>query len=88
MTLLEQLQTHKGGLLRLKNQLYWYNGRGYDNNPGRICLILDAAIVASAKNAAATSVAKWTRPPGVSALLLVDGSPHWVWVAEEDIERL
>ena len=43
MTFLQRLQAHKGGLIRLKTELYWYDGRGYDNTPGRICLILDAA---------------------------------------------
>jgi len=43
MTFLEQLQTHRGGLLELKTQLFWY-GRGWDSTPGRLCLLLDAAM--------------------------------------------
>ena len=73
MTFLEQLQSHKGGLLRLKTELYWYGGRGYDRSPDRICLILDAARRTTADYA---------------TLLLIDGSPHWVWVAAEDVELL
>ena len=53
MTLLDKLQAHKGGLIRLKPPLYWYGSRSYDNNPGRICLILDAARVSAAPNVAA-----------------------------------
>ena len=41
MTLLEGLQSHRGGLLRIKSELYWYGGRGFDGSPGRVCLILD-----------------------------------------------
>lgn len=86
MTFLEQLQAHKGGLIQLKSQLYWYGGRGYDGNPGRVCLILDsasAATVAGAKpTARACSIA------GAVAYLLLDGSPQWVWVAKEDMELL
>ena len=48
MTLLEGLQSHRGGLLRIKSELYWYGGRGFDGAPGRVCLILDAAAVATA----------------------------------------
>jgi hypothetical protein len=87
MTFLETLQTHKGSLLRLKTQLYWYDGRGYDNNPGRVCLILDAtvrlpaAVVAACAAAAATAAVPAT-------FLLIDGQPQWVWVAEQDVELL
>jgi hypothetical protein len=96
MTLLDKLQTHKGGLLQLKTQLYWYGGRGWDNNPGRICLILDAA-ASKPTSAALSAFAHFAREgvPGfqraggpAAAFLLIDGQPHWVWVAEEDIERL
>jgi hypothetical protein len=101
MTLLEQLQAHKGGLLRLKTQLYWYGRGGWDNNPGRVCLLLDATCPATAATARATvatlsafgSTANRTaRAPThatpTAAFLLIDGQPHWIWVAEEDIERL
>ena len=88
MTFLEQLQSRRGGLIRLKTELYWYGGRGYDGNPGRVCLILDTAADVDAKvlwKAPSTAAA---RTPGPAALLLIDGSPHWVWVAESDVELL
>ena len=47
MTLLEQLQAHKGGLIQLKTQLYWYDGRGWDGDPARVCLLLDATASAA-----------------------------------------
>jgi len=87
MTFLEQLQAHKGGLIHLKTQLYWCEGRRWDNNPGRICLILDAArrstaaAATAAEPAAATTVA-------ATAHLLIDGRLTWIWVAEQDIELL
>ena len=82
MTFFQHLQAHKGGIIKLKTQLDWYGGRGLDGNPGRICLILDAVVDATA---AATSVTVW---PSTAALLLIDGSPQWVWVAEQDMELL
>jgi len=85
MTFLEQLQAHKGGLIQLKSQLYWYDGRGDDGNPGRVCLILDTVAVGPAPAGATTSVRSKTP---TAAFLLVDGSPHWVWVAKEDVELL
>jgi hypothetical protein len=92
MTFLEQIQSHKGGLLRLKTRLYWY-GSGYDKNPGRICLILDTAATANTANRAAATVAvvAGSRTAVVAehaALLLLDGSPRWVWIAEDDVEIL
>jgi hypothetical protein len=43
MTFLEQLQSHKGGLICLKTQLYWYHNGQWDEIPDRIGLIFDAA---------------------------------------------
>jgi len=104
MTLLDKLQAHKGGLIRLKPPLYWYGSRSYDNNPGRICLILDAARASAAPNvaaagfgardahlpdsAAATAAAAAALTPRVAAFLLIDGQPPWVWVVEADVELL
>ena len=88
MTFLEQLQSHKGGLIQLKSQLYWYGGRGYDGNPGRVCLILDAATIAPAHAPAHAAVATAATADGVIAYLLLDGSPQWVWVDKEDMELL
>ena len=86
MTFLEQLQSHKGGLLRLKTELYWYGGRGYDGNPGRVCLILDTA--ATRRSAATRTAAARGTTADYATLLLIDGSPHWVWMAAEDVELL
>jgi hypothetical protein len=83
MTFLEQLQAHKGGLIRLKTQLFWYEGRGWDNTPGRICLLLDAAATAATTVASSAAAATTT-----AAHLLIDGKPAWIWVAEQDIELL
>jgi len=87
MTFLEALQSHKGGLLLLKTQLYWYGGRGWDGVHDRVCLLMDTAaappsrVRAAARQAAATD-------PVPAALLLVDGAPHWVWVSQADVELL
>jgi len=85
MTFLEQLQSHRGGLLRLKTELYWYGGRGYDGSPGRVCLLLDAAAAATSGSAATFGSASTS---ATAAHLLIDGTPHWVWVAEQDVEML
>ena len=92
MTLLEQLQSHRGGLVLLKTQLFWYDGRGHDNTPGRVCLILDAAAsdtyaTRRATGASARFTSRWcARSPASAVLLLIEGQPQWVWVAEQDVE--
>ena len=94
MTFLETLQAHRGGLICLKAELYWYGGRGYDGNPGRICLLLDTAatssttITAGARIAARITGADVRTGFDAEAYLLIDGSPQWVWVADKAIEIL
>jgi hypothetical protein len=85
MTLCEKLVAHKGRLILLKTELYWYDGRGWDGCPGRICLILDTVAFAPAR--AATAVVHGDRND-TDALLLIDGRPHWVWVGADDLELL
>jgi hypothetical protein len=89
MTFLQLLQSHKGSLIRLKTQLFWYGGRGYDKNPGRICLILDvpthqsdAALTATARGR--QIIAARSRTAG--ACLLIEEVPQLIWLVEEDVE--
>lgn len=87
MTLLEHLQAHRGGLIKLKTELYWYGARGYDGSPGRICLLLDSAATDTPglPGEARTGTAARSR---TAAQLLIDGSPQWVWVFEADVELI
>ena len=86
MDFLQALKAHKGSLIRIKNQLYWYGGRGFDGAPGRICLLLDASAhtTAAAETGARTAITV----RDAAALLLIDGRPQWIWVAQQDIEIL
>ena len=87
MDFLQTLKAHRGGLLRLKNQLYWYGARGWDGSPDRICLVLDAdtAPIPSEPMFAAAETATFRL---AAALLLIDGRPHWVWIGPEDVELI
>lgn len=87
MTFLEKLQSHKGGLIKLKTELYWYGGRGWDENPGRVCLLLDSHSLGSVPEASASS-APFSRREAWDVHLLIDGSPQWVWMEEKDVELL
>ena len=83
MTFLEQLQAHEGGLVQLKTELYWYAQGRHDGNPGRVCLLLNAAVTA----AATAATAEVDHRQG-AAFLLIDGRPQWIWVTEKDVELL
>ena len=95
MNFLQELGSHRGGLLLLKSELWWYGARAWDGARGRICLLMDAAPVAYAV-AAATRTAAFAPAAAVAAatartaaaLLLIDGRPQWVWVDQEDVELL
>jgi hypothetical protein len=94
MTFLETLQAHKGGLICLKTELYWYKGvRSYDGRPGRVCLLLDTAATSCETIAISLAAARITGADvrtglGVEAYLLIDGSPQWVWLSDKAIEIL
>ena len=84
---LETLQSHKGGLIKLKTVLYWYDGRGWDKNPGQVCLLLDA-VDHDVAIAVAVATADTDTHANPDALLLIEGSPQWVWVSHPDVEFL
>jgi hypothetical protein len=86
MIFFKRLKNSIGGLLRLKTQFWWYNGEGWDNHPGRVCLILDAYEGRQPIAAAETLGALTTRGASATVLLLIDGSPTWVWVDEQNTE--
>ena len=94
MDFLQKLGSHRGGLLLLKTELFWYGGRGWDGVHDRVCLLLNTAAVPTATAAAVAATA--ARATGVVrdgdaeavALLLVDGAPHWIWVAQSGVKLL
>jgi hypothetical protein len=92
MTFLDKLCAHKGGLIQLETDLYWYGGRGYDGNPGRVCLLLDATAVGDQPTSAGARTRhaqrRHRRDPAACANLLIDGTSQWVWINEKDVELL
>jgi hypothetical protein len=95
MNFLETLRAHKGGLIRLKGGLFWYGGRGWDGVHDRICLLMDSARTPTGGALWFTGGAGPARTPSAetaaetaAACLLIDGRPHWVWIAPADVELL
>jgi hypothetical protein len=94
MTFLEDLTAHKGRLIRLKGELYWYGGRGWDGVHDRICLLMDSVLTYDGAPAAIAAAARAATHAAAgsdaltAACLLIDGRPHWVWIAPADVELL
>jgi hypothetical protein len=87
MTFLETLQKSIGKLIMLKSQLFWYKKGDWDNNPGRACLILDAVERRLGVDACTSErILTGCIVGAVAVFLLIDGSPHWIWVDEQDVE--
>ena len=88
MNFLETLRAHKGGLVRLKGELYWYGGRGWDGVHDRICLLMDSAAGYDTRTEARSRAHGAPGAIAAATLLLIDGCPHWVWVSADDLELL
>jgi hypothetical protein len=89
VTFIKTLQAHRGGLIQLKDQLFWFGGRGWDGQPGRICLILDVLErgCGPGATAAGSSASSWSVAESEElVLLLIDELPKWFWLSEDDIE--
>jgi len=104
MTFFDKLQAHKGGMVQLKTQLYWYNSGLWDEGQ-ELCLVLDTAPAMSTvgRTAAARTynagIHGALNGPGAysrtqmvaksrSVCLLINGSAQWVLVVEADVELL
>ena len=89
MTFTEQLMARKGGLLRLKSEILWLGGRGWDDNPGRVCLLVDFEIDSYKNSDGGVYGALRAGPhPHNVVALLIDESLRWIRVAETDVEFL
>jgi len=88
MTFTEQLSAHKGGLLRLKSEILW-GGRDWDDNPGRVCLLVDFEINSYKDSDGGVYGALRAGPHSHDVVaLLIDESLRWIRVAETDVEFL
>jgi hypothetical protein len=88
MTFLEALQAHRGGLVLLKDELWWYGGRGWDGARDRVCLLMDTTTDVAVVSGTVVPAASTLRGDTVILLLLTAGAPHWVWVCANDLELL
>jgi hypothetical protein len=90
---LDKLQAHKGGLIRLKKELYWHDRGDLDGVEERHCILLDAPVktTPAIEDAVTPTVELYNAnelKKTAVILLLVDGKPQWIWVAEKDLELI
>jgi len=87
MTFISRLNDHIGELILLRGMLYWRD-RGWDNETDRICLLLDAAYTGRGRDIFWNA---WTRMAHIRTMsrryahLLINGTPQWICIVEEDV---
>jgi len=87
MTFVESLRSHRGSLIRLKTELFWYNNTEWDGTLFRTCLLLDARDYGRPACWKAYTANATTTRAAVSHLL-IDGLACWVLMDEQDVEIL
>ena len=53
MDFLQTLEAHRGGLIRIKSELFWYGSVGWDGAQGRVFLLLDTTTTLATATVAA-----------------------------------
>ena len=93
MTLLKKLQSHVGGLVKIKAELYWYDSSSWENVQERICTLLDSALREnhdpSVQGRIIAASRRWRMGPRTDSIelqVLVDGLPCWILLDEENFE--
>jgi hypothetical protein len=92
MKLLEKIQAHKGKLIQITTEIFRFGSSGWDGIPSRVCLLMNAGATlgfyAPLSSTATARLGASSQVPTCAALLLIDGQPQWVCVAEEDLVLL
>ena len=93
MTFLNKLKAHVGGLISIKTELYLYaTGLAItDEDPGRICLLLDIQ-PEPPELELYDGQSAGPADPGTSksaaALLFIDGMSKWILIWADDVELI
>jgi len=82
---LEELKTHIGSLVHVKTALYWYGGRGWDENSDRFCILLDSKSISSVGGGTFAATCALSAPEYVLQLL-IDDEPQWVAASDDSYE--
>jgi hypothetical protein len=89
----KRLRSHIGKLICLKTQLYWFYQGGWDNNPGRVCILISVQHGRFSKQPVAEGayhrkiIDRVGRVKKTIAIeLLVDATPQLIWVTNKDLE--
>lgn len=69
----------------LKSEVYFYDG-GWDGRFNRICLLLRSASEAKCVVGRSASVVPWG--DACVVYVLVDSTPMYIWVHDDDVELL
>jgi hypothetical protein len=90
MTFYAKLKAHTGGLIRLKERLYWYYSGLQDEAEGRVSILLDVFVFDPARHSDGRTKNPFSAPQGdvADVLVLIDGSPKCVLISEDAVELI
>ena len=101
MTFSERLRVHRGGLVRLRANLWWFDAGmekwGSNRMTEAVCIILDAVEAGEGCGIHVEACGGGTAKGGdtdciaevyAEVLLFIDGAPRWIRLDENDLEFL
>ena len=97
MTFSERLRVHRGGLVRLRANLWWFDAGmekwGSNRMTEAVCIILDAVEAGEGCGIHVEACGGGTAKGGdtdcnAEVLLLIEGAPRWIRLEENDLEIL
>jgi len=84
----DRFKAHAGGLIRLNTELYWWGGRGWDDETDRICVLLDVLHMDQTSYDFDFDASTPGGDNNYYAHLLIDGIPRWVCLKLDNIELI
>lgn len=82
----KELQTHIGCLIRIKNKIYWYGGRGWDEDAEKLCILLNSKSLSSPEGGRCAATCAIATSPQYALQLLIESEIEWVWACDNSFE--
>ena len=81
----EELRNHIGDLIRIKTELYWYGGRGWDEDAEKLCILLNSKSLSSPEGGRCAATCA-VPSPQYALQLLIESEIQWVWACDNSFE--
>ena len=81
----EELRNYIGNLVRIKNKIYWYGGRGWDEDAEKLCVLLNSKSLSSTEGGRSEGTCAIDSPQ-YALQLLIDTEIQWIWACNDSFE--